>query len=292
MHSILTAFKKRMKKNNLFYQHLLRLYCYSTGMFKQNGIIRNFLIFPLKAFLRIHKISFFYKGYEKLDEIRGCHKGKRIFVIATGPSITIEDVERLEGEITISVNTIFRIFGKTKWRPTYYLTGDPNLMDRLKKSGEDHYEKYSQREYFLSDFNGRKNYKGAIYFPVCWLDHMVYYGSRMFRYSRDMLWGSYCMYTVANTAINLAHYMGAKEIYLLGVDCNYTGNVQHAGGNKTEENLTFDSALKAQEMMTEGYRFIKRELEKEGVKIYNATRGGNLEVFPRVNLEDILIESA
>ena len=28
--------------------------------------------------------------------------------------------------------------------------------------------------------------------------------------------------------------------------------------------------------------------EKKGVHIYNATRGGHLEIFPRVTLEDVL----
>ena len=33
---------------------------------------------------------------------------------------------------------------------------------------------------------------------------------------------------------------------------------------------------------------MKKIADSKGVKIYNATRGGRVETFPRVNLEDIL----
>ena len=36
------------------------------------------------------------------------------------------------------------------------------------------------------------------------------------------------------------------------------------------------------------YRLLKKYADKHGIKIYNATRGGNLEIFPRVKLEDVL----
>ncbi len=36
------------------------------------------------------------------------------------------------------------------------------------------------------------------------------------------------------------------------------------------------------------YRLLKKYADRHGIKIYNATRGGNLEVFPRVQLEDVL----
>jgi hypothetical protein len=37
-----------------------------------------------------------------------------------------------------------------------------------------------------------------------------------------------------------------------------------------------------------GYTFIGENVKKRGTKIYNATRGGMLEVFERVKLEDVL----
>lgn len=36
------------------------------------------------------------------------------------------------------------------------------------------------------------------------------------------------------------------------------------------------------------YQLLKQYADKHGIRIYNATRGGNLEIFPRVALEDVL----
>ena len=40
--------------------------------------------------------------------------------------------------------------------------------------------------------------------------------------------------------------------------------------------------------MTEAYVVIKRILNSKGVQVYNATRGGKLEVFPRIDLDDLI----
>ena len=41
-------------------------------------------------------------------------------------------------------------------------------------------------------------------------------------------------------------------------------------------------------MMERGYRKAKEVAAEKGIKIYNVTRGGMLEVFDRKNLDDIL----
>lgn len=40
--------------------------------------------------------------------------------------------------------------------------------------------------------------------------------------------------------------------------------------------------------MIEGFKVAKKYADEHGINIYNATRGGMLEVFPRVNLEDVV----
>ena len=43
--------------------------------------------------------------------------------------------------------------------------------------------------------------------------------------------------------------------------------------------------MKLQNEQMIAYEFIKKETEKQGVKVYNATRGGALEVFERVDFD-------
>ena len=44
--------------------------------------------------------------YNEIRKIENLHKGKRCFTVATGPSLRIEDVEKLNGEITFGMNSL------------------------------------------------------------------------------------------------------------------------------------------------------------------------------------------
>ena len=81
----------------------------------------------------------------------------------------------------------------------------------------------------------------------------------------------------------------------MGCDCSYakTG-FRHFNEPKEEEanvyGTTFDLTryVTASEAVVNSYQKIKEYAEQKGIKIYNATRGGYLEVFERVNLDDLL----
>ena len=44
-------------------------------------------------------------------------------------------------------------------------------------------------------------------------------------------------------------------------------------------------------MNNAGYAYVKMIAEEQEVKIFNATRGGKLEIFPRVDLDCVLEEN-
>jgi hypothetical protein len=83
--------------------------------------------------------------------------------------------------------------------------------------------------------------------------------------------------------------MGFTKIYLLGADCNYKLEKKHFIGTENDKNEV-DSKLKylGASAMIESYKVAKVYADKHGIEIYNATRGGMLEVFERVNLDDVL----
>ena len=79
--------------------------------------------------------------------------------------------------------------------------------------------------------------------------------------------------------------MGFSDIYLIGVD--FTGG---ATGNKTKY-CNFDGKPNGghlyNQIIYQGYLAAQRESEKGEFRVYNATRGGELEVFERVDFDDI-----
>ena len=52
--------------------------------------------------------------------------------------------------------------------------------------------------------------------------------------------------------------------------------------------MPYNIAKAKMRRMTEAYVVIKRILNSKGVQVYNATRGGKLEVFPRIDLDDLI----
>ena len=78
--------------------------------------------------------------------------------------------------------------------------------------------------------------------------------------------------------------MGFTEIYLLGVDCNYLMNSRN---NHFVEDEKEDKEDHKVDSMLLNYKSAKNYADANGIKIFNATRGGALEVFERVNFDQL-----
>ncbi len=231
--------------------------------------------------------------YKDLLGFKGRHKGKRCFIIATGPSLKLADVEMLRNEYSISMNSITKFFPDTDWRPTYYCIQDKSVYVKLSDEIETYYKGADNvfvadvisdkiqvpdnfHEFSLNGIYNRNGYRVNKWFA---------------NFSEDCCATVYDGYSVTFSAIQLAVYMGFTEIYLLGTDCNYTkgGKNHFAEYSKTQNFHDIETAYDRNITM---YETAKRYAGEHGIKIYNATRGGKLEVFPRKSLEDILGKSS
>ena len=91
----------------------------------------------------------------------------------------------------------------------------------------------------------------------------------------------------------LARYMGFSEIYMLGTDCSYTGtdNKFHAY-NDSNDAILYGNARRSASLeraLFRGFNAIALYCQHDkSIKVYNATRGGKLELFPRVDLDELL----
>jgi hypothetical protein len=103
--------------------------------------------------------------------------------------------------------------------------------------------------------------------------------------------------TVTYSCLQLAVNMGFKEIYLLGVDNSYSLALRK-NGELVQTNLEQDhfspgySAypnmhLFKIDIVNAAYQSARNYAESHGIKIYNATRGGKLEVFERVDFDSL-----
>ena len=65
---------------------------------------------------------------ERLQRFNRIHEGERCFIIGNGPSLTIDDLNRLINEKSFATNRISLLFGNTEWRPSYYCIADPVIF--------------------------------------------------------------------------------------------------------------------------------------------------------------------
>lgn len=213
-----------------------------------------------------------------LEQYKNKHEGKRCFIVATGPSLNVMDLNTLynNNEICISVNGIFAAFAHTAWRPDYYIIADPEVFNRWEKE----IAEFSIKEKFIADIAcEHPDELGLKWHCINTLE-----SNEIFKFSEDFARNSYNYGSITHSALQLAVYMGCAEIYLLGVDFNYQlgSSNNHFYIEKKKDSLRANV-----EFMRRGYMIAKEYADTHGIKIYNATRGGMLEVFERVNFDSL-----
>lgn len=217
----------------------------------------------------------------RLERYKNLHEGKRCFVIGTGPSLKVEDLETLHdnGELCFSMNNIFRSFADTSWRPDYYVITDYEFLleGEVLKNVPDSTK-------FVSDcckpFWEKNQDDSVLRF------HTQYesYRNRRPKFSENFAQRSYLGYTVAYTCLQLAVYMGFSEIYLLGIDCSYLKGGKENYFYQQDEKDNLDHGT---DYMVLAYESARAYADSHGIEIYNATRGGMLEVFERVDFDSL-----
>lgn len=247
--------------------------------------IKNYLFYEIRFSVR--KVLRLYKyvdgQYAQIEEFKNKHLGERCFILATGPSLTVEDVRKLKKEYTFGMNSICMLFDELGWETTYYGVQDRGVFEKL----VDKYQKLQDTVLFVGDGipDSERNKVKSIPFAINYLDHKHSYKRLNTKFSFDVLKQVYDGYTITYSLIQIAVYMGFKEIYLLGNDCSYPNDP------KKQHFMDFghydSSTLTARDRIIFAYQYAKDFLKESDVKILNATRGGALEIFPRVDFDSL-----
>lgn len=264
--------------------------CISTSNYKEILDAEDFKVFQLTdIFDCSDKIGTYHNPL--IEKFHNMHEGKRCFIVATGPSLKMEDLDLLHNreEICISMNSIFHAFEKTSWRPNYYVALDYRVLDAVRQA----IDGWSVEASFISDDSDafwKIKHKKNVYKYHQTYD---YHYDRCPKFSEDFSRRSYMGATVTYTCLQLAVYMGFKEIYLLGVD--FTNGDQKKNVSQphfyNEEQDKRDYEIYYNVAHTEhifhAYLATKKYADLYGIKIFNATRGGELEIFERVDFDSL-----
>ncbi|MBD3166680.1 DUF115 domain-containing protein [bacterium] len=218
---------------------------------------------------------------------RNLHKGQRCVIVGNGPSLNEMDLDLLRDEFTIGMNKIFLGFDRWNWRPTYHVAVNPLVLqqaaDRIEQLG-------------IPSFVSINGYESFAH-P----ERMVFLKSlpKPTDFSRDPRIGVWEGHTVTYVAMQLAWFMGFREVALIGVDHNFAvkGPANQEVTADRPDASHFDPNyfgpgtkwnLPDLEASEEAYRIAKQAYEQDGRRIVNATVGGKLEIFPRMEYREWL----
>lgn len=251
-------------------------YCEVTGLS---------VLYSLRVLFR----KFGFSGYTNMKKYCGIHEGETCVIVGTGPSLKIDDLNRISKYISFSCNGIIDIFSQTRWRPTYYAIQDPKAY--LAYRERIHSDDFSQ--IFISDWIKNNNiciHDDVEVFPLDFYYNMWsgYYGksTTKARVSDDLSIVCYDGFTIVYSLIQLAMYMGFSKIFLYGCDCMYVkgSTSNYFDGSKFVYNYNKDYGIE----MLASYESMSEYLKcHDNIQVINVTRGGALECFPRFPIDKI-----
>jgi hypothetical protein len=236
-----------------------------------------------------------------LRAFKDCHRGERCFILGNGPSLRITDLAPLADEITFGVNGIFYMTWQCGFAPTYFVVEDNHVFaDNLERiEAVD-----AVARFFPSKFRPVITPTQNTYFlPTDW---SFYWGSSEWyetpRFSHDVSEVIYAGQTVTFLNLQLAAYMGCTEIYLVGIDYDYQIPAEAHVDGLTITSVDDDPNHFHPDYFGKGKRWhlpkldnvakamvcAKSGADQVGAKIFNATIGGKLEIFPRTDYQDLV----
>jgi hypothetical protein len=221
------------------------------------------------------------RSVRAMGKFENRYAGRRCVIIGNGPSLKKMDLRFLEDEVAFGLNRIYLLRQEGKVRIDFLVCVNDLVLEQ---SAEDILKVPEPK--FLSS-------RSAKLFPprddVYYLGFLPGYG-----FSRDPRAGVWEGHTVTFVAMQLAYFMGFSEVVLIGVDHNF------AMKGKPNEEILMDRDdeshfapnyfppgmrwhLPDLENSEIAYRIAKVAFERDGRRIFDATVGGQLQVFPKVD---------
>lgn len=240
----------------------------------------------------------------KISQFNHKHTGERVFIVGNGPSLQKIDLDLLSDEYSIAMNRISAIYGKTSWRPSYFVCTTSNIKNPEWRRdiltsvdlGIDSFiwdelvDYFGDREncYQMACLNGNEVTDVA---PIDWWSDNI--ESHVTKFGTSMI-----------VAFQIAVYMGFKEIIIIGADLGFKDSMAQKMlyrlrlprlGHLFDKNHFFGSygtpgcsADVLNQNMLAAHELVKLACDARGVRVYNASAGGSLEVYPRIDFSGLM----
>jgi uncharacterized Rossmann fold enzyme len=233
------------------------------------------------------------QSIRKLAALKDTHQGQRAFIIGNGPSLKETDLSKLKNEFTFGLNRIYLMFPELGF-PTSCLVSINDLVieqcaaEMISLEIPRFFAWHSHHHF--SQFSPQKET----------LPTFLYTTFTGPGFSRDVCGRVWEGATVTNVALQLAFHMGFQEVILVGVDNNFTtkgpanATVTSTGDDPNHFSPAyfgkgFRWQLPDLETSEIGYRMARQAYESAGRQVIDATIGGKLSLFPKVDYESLFV---
>jgi hypothetical protein len=217
-------------------------------------------------------------------QLKGRLAGERCFIIGNGPSLRRTDLTLLRDEYTIGLNRIYLNYENMGYEPTLYCSVNPSVLEQF--SGEIDRLKSIK---FLNALSADHVRNRQNTFLMNSLDTGELIGFHEELETLEWWEGG----TVTYCALQVAHYLGFDTVVLLGVDHHFTvtgepnelvtaeaPDVNHFRPDYFGKGVKwqYPDLVRSEA----AYKVARAVYRKGGREILDATVGGKLHVFPKV----------
>jgi len=222
----------------------------------------------------------------RLRALKDTRRGERCFILGNGPSLRQTDLKWLKNECTIGMNRIYLTYPDIGFQNTYYLAVNDLVIEQCAAD-----IRQLQLPVFIS-WRARRWLppSGNIYYLFT-----TYTGPRFARDITGRLWEGA---TVTYTALQLAYYLGFQQVILIGVDHSFVTqgkpNTTVVSGGDDPNHFDpryfgkgFRWQLPDLETSERAYTLARQAYQESGREVIDATIGGRLRVFPRVDYNSL-----
>ena len=220
---------------------------------------------------------------KQLVDFKDKYSGKRCFVIGNGPSLRQMDLSLLKGEMTFGLNRIYLLFPELGFSTSFLVSVNDLVLEQC-----------------AADMSGLQLSKFVTWRSRHWIKKdkdtifidTDFTGPEIF--CPDALGRIFEGFTVTFVALQLAFFMGFQEVNLVGVDHNFAtkGPANETVISQGDDPNHFSSAyfgkgfrwqLPDLEGSERAYRLALAAYRDAGRRVQDATLGGKLDIFPKVD---------
>jgi hypothetical protein len=237
-------------------------------------------------FLRLMQPKYFV-SLQRIQKYQAIHQGQRCFIIGNGPSLKEMDLSPLRHEVTFGMNRIYLLFEQLGFQTTYYAAVNRLVIEQ---SAAEIVSQVRCPKFIDWDARDLVEFTPDMMFLRTYHDEPHFF--------TDIRRGIWQGSTVTFVAMQIAYYMGFETVVLIGVDHNFvTSGKPHQTVVSAGDDLNhfspdyFGKGFRWQLPDLEGselaYRMAKFQYEQKGREILDATAGGNLQIFKKVEYRSL-----